>query len=154
MRRLRLHFAGWGRRRWVAAAVATLGAGLAIGVPTGIVETGLFTRMTPVRWWDYPLWAASAVLSGLILATYVRSAAGVREHAGRALAGGLGSVFAVGCPVCNKLVVSLLGVSGALNVFGPVQPALGVASVALLGHVLRTRLTGEVRCRTAPLAVG
>jgi hypothetical protein len=28
--------------------------------------------MTPVVWWDYPIWAISAVLFGLVAATYVR----------------------------------------------------------------------------------
>jgi len=36
------------------------------------VPTDFYTRMTPVRWWDYPLWATSALLIGLIAATYVR----------------------------------------------------------------------------------
>jgi hypothetical protein len=38
----------------------------------------------------------------------------------------------VGCPICNKIVVALLGVSGALGVWAPVQPILAVLSLALL----------------------
>ena len=33
--------------------------------------------------------------------------------------------FAVSCPVCNKVVVALLGASGATSTFAPLQPALG-----------------------------
>jgi hypothetical protein len=49
------------------------------------------------------------------------------------------SVLAVGCPICNKLVVLLLGVSGALTIFEPAQLYLGVVSVVLLAWTLRLR---------------
>lgn len=56
----------------------------------------------------------------------------------RGSAGGVLSAFAVGCPICNKLVVALVGVSGALNVWAPVQPLVGMAALALLGYALHT----------------
>ena len=37
--------------------------------------------------------------------------------------------LAVGCPVCNKVVLVALGTSGALSWFAPVQPLLGLAAV-------------------------
>ena len=46
---------------------------------------------------------------------------------------GLLSFFAVGCPVCNKLVIVALGTTGTLQWFEPVQPMLAVASIVLLG---------------------
>lgn len=59
----------------------------------------------------------------------------------RAVVGsGLATVLAVGCPVCNKLVVALLGASGALSWFAPIQPALGALSGILLLVALRQRL--------------
>jgi hypothetical protein len=39
--------------------------------------------------------------------------------------------FAVRCPVCNELVVALLGVSGATSEFEAAQPVLGALGVAL-----------------------
>ena len=101
--------------------------------------------MTPVQWWSYPVLAATALLGGLVAATYVRSPA---QPAGlsRTAGGGLLSALAIGCPVCNKLVVLLLGVSGALTVWAPLQPVLGLASVALLGWALQTRLATERAC--------
>lgn len=128
-------------RRWdilrylVAAAAGWL---VLTGVPTGIVETPLYFRMTPVRWWDYPFWVAGAVLVGLLAATYVyRSERGrpARSQGEKILGGGMLSIFAIGCPVCNKLVVLALGASGALTYFAPVQPLLGLLTlfgVALL----------------------
>ena len=59
---------------------------------------------------------------------------------------GLLSFFAVGCPVCNKLVVAALGTTGAVEVFAPVQPLLAVASVALLAVALRRRLATRSAC--------
>ena len=41
------------------------------------------------------------------------------------------------CPVCNKLVVALIGAAGALDVFAPIQPLLGTAAIALLVWSLR-----------------
>jgi hypothetical protein len=49
-------------------------------------------------------------------------------------------LFAVGCPICNKLVVAVLGAGGALSYFGPAQPVLGAASIVLLGAALALRL--------------
>jgi len=59
---------------------------------------------------------------------------------------GLLSFFAVGCPVCNKLVIVALGTTGALQWFEPVQPVLAVASIVLLGWALRSRLRSASAC--------
>ena len=137
----------WPVRRWAAAM---LGAGITavlIGVPTGIIRTPFYHRMTPVLWWNYPVWAVTALLSGLIFATYVRTGA-TRDSRQRAtsVSGGMLSLFAVGCPICNKIVVALVGVTGALNLWAPFQPLLGVISLALLGWALHRRLAGERSC--------
>ena len=135
----------WTWQRWIVAVVTSLLAAVVIGVPTGVIESPFYTRMTPVLWWNYPVWALSAGLTGLIVATYVRSPA-ARSGAGRVTAGGVLSAFAVGCPICNKLVVALIGLSGALNYWAPMQPILGLASLALLAFALRSRLRGERAC--------
>lgn len=142
----------WPARRWLAAAAGTALTLLVIGVPTGIVRTALYTRMTPVLWWNYPIWLATATLGGLILATYVRTPETRQAMTGPSAGGGLLSVLAVGCPVCNKLVVALIGVSGALTVWAPIQPLLGIASLALLGFALRRRLAVERACRVTATA--
>jgi hypothetical protein len=54
--------------------------------------------------------------------------------------------FAVGCPVCNKLVLLALGSAGAMTLFEPFQPVLQVTAVVLLVWALRGRLRGEVAC--------
>lgn len=143
----------WSPRHWAVAALVAGVAALAMGVPTGIVPTSLYTRMTPVTWWDYPVWAGSAVLAGLIAATYLR-AGGVPnaapDRSRRTVGATLLATFAVGCPICNKLVVGLIGVSGALSYWAPLQPVLGVLSVALLLTGLTVRLRGGVSCPAVP----
>lgn len=145
---------GWPARRWLVALLAGVAAALVMGVPTGIVPTSLYTRMTPVLWWNYPVWAASALLVGLTAGTYVRDRARARDAAPdpsrRTLGATLLSTFAVGCPICNKLIVALVGVSGALSYWAPLQPVLGVLSVGLLATGLVVRLRGAVACRRPP----
>lgn len=138
----------WTRRRIVAAGLATLTFALAVGVPTGVVPTPLYTRMTPVLWWNYGVWAATAVLGGLVVTTYIRRPGDRTPKNGvtAASGGGLLAAFAVGCPVCNKLVVAALGVSGALTVWAPLQPIIAVASIAALVWALRSRLRSQYAC--------
>ncbi|MBA2537731.1 MAG: hypothetical protein H0V20_09930 [Actinobacteria bacterium] len=144
--------AAWPLRRWVTALLVAVAVALVTGIATDLVPTSLYRRMTPVVWWNYPIWAVSALLSGLVAATFVRVGprAPRARGAGSAFGGGVGSFFAVGCPICNKLVVAALGASGALSYFGPIQPFLGVASLGLLAGVLALRLRGLVACAVEP----
>ena len=128
-------------RRVRHAGFATL---LVVGVVTAIIENPLFVRMTPVRAQDYAIWLSSGVLMGLVTGTFVGRTP-VR-HGGKAISGGLLSLLAVGCPICNKLVVLLLGMSGALTVFGPAQLYLGALSIVLLAWTFRLRVRA-VRAR-------
>jgi hypothetical protein len=141
-------------RRLSVGLVAAVLTALAIGIPTGIIQTSFYHRMTPVLWWNYPVWALSAVLTGALVATYVRDPAleVPATQGGKTLAGGALSLFAVGCPICNKLVVMAVGVSGALNWFAPIQPVLAIASLGLLAYALWARRRTAVICRIGPSA--
>lgn len=135
----------WPARRWIVAVMGAAAFALLAGLPTDVVPNPAFARMTPVLWWNYPVLAATAVLGGLVAATYVRTPANA-GGLGRAAGGGVLSALAIGCPACNKLVVLLLGFSGALTVWAPIQPIVAVASVAILGFALKTRLAAERAC--------
>ena len=114
---------------------------LVIGMPTAVVPNRFFTRMTPTRPQDILFLALTALLTGLIAATY--AAPQVPTLSGgeaRLTGGGILSFLAIGCPICNKLVVLALGINGALRWFEPIQPLLGVASLALLGVAAWSRL--------------
>ncbi|HSK24864.1 MAG TPA: hypothetical protein VK906_16890 [Egicoccus sp.] len=138
----------WGRRRWTAAVLGAVAVALLIGLPTVMIPNPVFSRMTPVLWWNWPIWLATSVLSGLLLATYVRDGETVVDDrpTRRGGVGGLLAYFAVGCPVCNKLVVVALGTSGAMSWFAPLQPILAVAALVLLVVALRGRLRNATSC--------
>lgn len=130
----------WPWTQWLVAGAGAIVVALIVGVPTGLVATPLYTRMTPVSWWSYGVWISTAVLSGLIIATYVHRPAQSPTSSKAGLLGNAGSMLAVGCPVCNKVVVAIAGVSGALHVWAPLQPLIAAASLVLLGWALRRRL--------------
>lgn len=119
---------------------------------TAVMENPLFIRMTPVRPQDYAIWLASGLLMGLIAGTFVWPAP-AGDHR-KTISGRVLSALAVGCPICNKLVVLLLGVSGALTIFGPAQLYLGSLSVLLLAWTFRLRARALVPAQSAPRDVG
>src|SRR5690625_458823 len=152
MRALRL----WTPRQWWASAGFTAGFALLVGLSTVLIPNNVFSRDIPAEWWDYPVWLVTAVLAGLLAATYVRprstgpapgSAGDGRTAAGRTgMVGAVLGWFAVGCPVCNKLALLALGYSGALHGFGAVQPYLAAAAIGLSAVALVVRLRGQVAC--------
>lgn len=149
----------WSPRRWISAVVGALVTALLVGLPTDVIPNPVFGRPIDVTWWSYPVLVVTAVLGGMLIATYVRepdapSADDLVEvdldRPGKTGGiGGLLSFFAVGCPTCNKLVVVALGSTGALDWFAPAQPILAIASIVLLAWALRARLHGQVACRIA-----
>lgn len=142
---------GWSARQWATAVVAAMGFGVLVAIPTDLIDSPFFGREIPPTWWSWPALVTSAVLTGLLVATYV-SPAQVEERRTRrgGWIGGVLTFFAVGCPVCNKIVLILLGTSGALTWFAPVQPVLQLAAVVLLAWALRARLRGAVACPVPP----
>lgn len=153
----------FGIRFWSLSVLLTLGAAVLIGVPTVLIPTPWFHRMTPTSPLDYLIWGISVVLLGPLLALAALSPssgdADTRQHSGgmRALVGSLLSFFSVGCPVCNQLVVLLLGTGGAMTFFNPLRPFLGIAAVAILAvtlflrvRVLRYGCPVHVRTSTPP----
>ena len=147
-----------GLRRWSARHVAVaLLAGvlvaLAIGLPTDVIPNPVFGRPVPVTWWSYPTLMITAVLGGMLAATYLGDRSDTPSTLDemdaptrRGGIAGLLSFFAVGCPVCNKLVIVALGTTGARQWFEPLQPVLAVASIALLAWAVRARLRSATSC--------
>ncbi len=140
----------WSRRRWLSAAAASAATVLVVAIPTDLIPNPVFGREVGVTWWSWPVLVVTAALSGLLFATYVREpgadAAAPAAVDRRGMAGGLLAYLAVGCPVCNKLVLLALGYSRSLQWFAPVQPYLAVGAVVLLGWALRARLSGAIAC--------
>lgn len=144
-----------------AVAVVVAGVvGVAIGVVTVLIPNDLFGRDIAPVMWNYPVLVATAVLTGLLAATYVDSAPASAPRDDRAtpgrfgLAGAVASWFAVGCPVCNKFALMAFGYAGAQSWFAPLQPVLALAGIALLWAALAIRLHNRDRCPRSAVAGG
>jgi hypothetical protein len=158
-------------RRLVAVSVAAAAASLlAFGLVSAIIPNPVFGRAVPPEPFAIATWLTSAPLMGLIIGTYLAPArARVAEGFGApspvdtsvavaerrtsvaGYVGGIAAFLAIGCPVCNKIALVLLGAAGALNVWAPLQPVLALASLALLAATLVWRL--RLRARGGGCAV-
>jgi hypothetical protein len=136
----------WNRRQWATAFGGAVATFLLLGLPTDVVPNPVFGRPVPVTWWSYPVLAVTAVLGGLMLATYVRREPLADRPARIGGVGGALTFFAIGCPVCNKLVVIALGTVGAREWFEPVQPFMAAASIVLMAVALHRRLRSADAC--------
>lgn len=133
------------------AVLGGIATAVLVALPTAVIPSPVFGRAIAVTWWSYPVVILTGILGGLLLATYVKEPGisdPTEQRASRlGVAGAFLSFFAVGCPVCNKLVLLALGASGAVAWFAPLQPILAIASVVLMAWALRIRLRNEVSCR-------
>ena len=143
----------WPARRWVVAAASAVLFAVLIAVPTDLIDTPVFGREVPPTVWAWPSLVVSSVLAGLLIASYVANPVETPTDTGSRRGGWIGSLLtflAVGCPVCNKLVLIALGSAGAMTWFAPVQPWLQAAAIVLLAWALRRRLLGELSCSISP----
>lgn len=132
------------RQAGLYGLVGGVATAVLIGIPTVLIPNPWFGREIPPRSLDYLIWALTILLVAALAATYALPlACPTRE--GSLTAGGFLSFLAVGCPVCNKLVVLALGWSGAMTYFAPLQPLLGAVSLLLLAVTLWLRLRPALR---------
>lgn len=138
----------WPVRRWWFAGLMALGTTVLVAIPTDLIPNPIFHRDVPPTWWAWPVLLVTAVLSGLVGATYVarKDPADSTRSGVLGTGGALLTFFAVGCPVCNKLALLALGYAGALQFFAPLQPILAVGAIVLLALALRTRIRNEGAC--------
>jgi hypothetical protein len=153
----------------------TVLSALAYGLVAAIIPNPVFGRSVPPTDAAVAIWLISAPLMGIIGATYsspwapatspiillgpdgaaqARPAAGRTDDERATWLGGVasfGAFLAIGCPVCNKVALVLLGTSGALSVWAPIQPILGVISLTLLVATVVWRL--RLRASGATCAV-
>ena len=124
----------------VVGVLAALGTAVVIGVPTDVIPTPLFGRQIPVHGYDVAVLVALSLLTGALVATYAMGGGSATGTKRVGIGSGVLGWFAVSCPVCNKLVVALLGASGATSTFAPLQPVLGGLAVALAAAALVVRI--------------
>ena len=135
----------WSPRRWFTAVLSGLGIGFLIALPTAIIPNPIFGRAIETTWWSYPTVVFSAILGGI-------AAESTDKSLRLGTLGGFISFFAVGCPVCNKLVLLALGSSGAISWFAPIQPFLAVISLWFMLWAVNVRLSNQDSCSRAPPA--
>jgi hypothetical protein len=138
-------FQMWNSRQWAAAVIGGIVTFLVLGIPTDIVPNPVFGRAIEPTWWSLPVLIVTSILSGLLLATYVNTNAFDRSARVGGV-GGLMAYLAIGCPVCNKVVLLALGTTGAMNWFAPVQPYLGIAALGVIAYALHKRLSTMNSC--------
>ncbi len=133
----------FGPKGWIAATVGAIAAFVVLGIPTAMIDNPFFIRMIPARDQDYVIWIVSSLLLGIVIGAFAISS--VKGSGGGAMGSGVLTFLAVGCPICNKLVIVFLGVSGALAYFEPVQLYLGIASVIFLTWTLLLKARSVIR---------
>ena len=139
----------WPKVRWVALTTTAGLTFLVIVIPTDVVPNPFFGREIEVTPWALTVLVLTSLLSGALLATYIQ-AAPKKDDQASARFGGVGAVltyFAIGCPVCNKIALIALGYTGAIQYFAPIQPYLGVLSIALLLYTFSKRVLNEGVCK-------
>lgn len=152
-------------RRFFAWAIGWASVSLAaFGLVAAIIPNPVFGRQIPPEPFAIAVWLVSAPLMGLLGATYsvpatptltaalsmplVLHPAGVTSDGQGTTLGtvaSLGAFLAIGCPVCNKIALVLLGTGGAMTVFAPLQPLIGAASLVLLAGTLAWRFRLRAR---------
>ncbi len=143
----------WDAKRWLIALGSGALVALALGIVTVLIPNSIFGREIPPTAWSYPVWIVTSILSGMIIATYVATPTSTKPEkpdktSWWSTLGAIGSWFAIGCPVCNKIALLALGYAGAIKWFAPAQPYLAAVSLLLLAIGLVYRLSGMVACPT------
>lgn len=138
----------WVRPVFVGVAAA-LGTASLFGIPTDVVANPWFERKVPARSFELIVLVALSLIAGAIASTYATQSTGDVSARRAGVASGVVGWFAVSCPLCNPVVVALLGASGATGAFARVQPAIGALAVALAASalVLRVRAMRRGACR-------
>jgi hypothetical protein len=141
---------------------------VAFGLIAAIIPNPVFGRQIPPEPFAIGVWLVSAPLMGLLGATYTARAVpasatmgavvlvpagdlGERQGTTLGTVASLGAFLAIGCPVCNKIALVLLGASGAMTLFAPIQPIIGAASLMLLAGTLVWRLRLRARGGACPI---
>ncbi len=123
---------------WLASAplMGVLGATYSAPPPPAVA-----THSAPAS----PAAATSGTAALPITLVFEPAHATARDGTVLGTAAGIGAFLAIGCPVCNKVALVLLGTSGAMTVFAPLQPVIGAVSLALVAGTLAWRLRLRVR---------
>lgn len=136
-------------RRHLIAVGMTLLTALFLTLPTSILPNQIFAREVPIRWWEYPVVAATVALTWTWF--MIQTPPKQPEHHGRLLTALTVTLFAVACPVCNKIVLLTIGAAGAMSTWAPIQPYLALLTLLALALALLLRVRSARLGASAPL---
>ena len=125
-------------RQTVKALGIATGSILILGSVTALWGNSFFIRMTPTSAMDLTFLFAGSLLFGLFFVL-------PKRQEGKKC-GGVGGVFAFlgfACPVCNKILILLLGVAGTWTFVEPARPYLGMMGIVLLSIGVVSRLSSS-----------
>lgn len=128
--------------RGTAAAIAMF---IGLGTVAALWDNPFFVRMTPTGDFEIALLLLQSVLAGFYVGL-PQSRCGKRMAGAGAVIGFLG----IACPVCNKVLVFLVGSTLLLEYFEPVRPYVALGGVALLALAIRLKL-GRKACADAQI---
>lgn len=102
-----------------------------LGTPTALVPNPFihYTRMTPITWLDYFFLSTTSALLSINLIFFLGKKT---KKEGAMLGGGFLGFLAFACPICNMLLVSLVGATFVLAFIEPLRPFFGAASIIIL----------------------
>ncbi len=102
-----------------------------LGTPTALVPNSFihYTRMTQITWLDYFFLSTTSVLLAINLIVLLEKKT---KKDGSMLGGGFLGFLAFACPICNMILVSLLGATFILAFIEPLRPFFGAAAIIIL----------------------
>ncbi|MEK6868502.1 MAG: hypothetical protein AABX98_06790 [Nanoarchaeota archaeon] len=102
-------------------------------LPSAMISNPFFLRMTPPTKYEWFVLITTVILGGIYIGLYYYKKQQQNTKAAcAATSGSFLGFLAYGCAFCNKILIFLLGISGIMIYFLPIQPYLGVASIGLL----------------------
>jgi hypothetical protein len=122
------------RPRLLRSGGVSVGVFVLFGTVTGLLPNPIYVRMVSRTPADYLFLVATAAFAGAFV--YQRSL--TEEPIGdRFAAGGVvGGFLAFGCPICNAVLLALIGSSALMTYFDPLRPVLGAVSVVFFAALL------------------
>jgi hypothetical protein len=137
---------GWQRPRVVAAGIAASAAAAALVAPALVAPKGMPDAGAAwAVWWCVPVIAAGSLLAGLVFGSYVRAPIGAEATVcdTRWPLLGLAGLALGTSPGPDGLLAYLFSWAAPAVLAAVIQPAVALASLALLGWALRLRLDLE-----------
>lgn len=99
------------------------------GILTSLIPNPIFSRMTQTTFLDYFLLTATSFLLGTYLGLYRHKKSHSSSACAASYAGGAAGFLGFACPICNKALVLMFGLSGVIMYFEPVRYALGITGL-------------------------